>query len=570
MPDYPDLPNTDLLDRIPLDARVVLDVGCGAGALGAAYRQRNPRARILGIEQQREAAQRASHRLDAVANADVEQVPLPFALSGGLDCIVYGDVLEHLKDPWSVLRRHAEALSDNGTMLLCIPNVEHWSFAARLLHGGWDYEDAGLFDRTHLRWFTLESTRRGLEALGLAPCDVHARVFDPERLNAFVAAMTPALRNMGIDPQSYAGRAGPLQYVWRVRKRPVARMTVAATMLTPVGGVSHTRIVHPLQAMTTDPAVHTHLVTSGDLPATNPETPRILVLHRPVLAGEAGLEQLCRIIAAGWVVITEFDDHPDFLAAMQREEQRTFTGVHAVQTSTPALADILHPRNPEVQVFPNAIRALPKPRNFTDPARLTLFFGALNREADWQPLMGALKAVAGTAGDRLRFSVVHDRAFFEALQTEHKSFTPTADYETYLRLLGETEIALMPLADTPFNRAKSDLKFIEAGACRVATLASHVVYGASVEDGRTGLLFHGADDMRARLLRLIAMPELARNLGDAARNYVAGQRMLAYQVADRIAWYRSLWDRRAELTETLRARVAHPALDAALGKVPAA
>ena len=48
----------------------------------------------------------------------------------------------------------------------------------------------------------------------------------------------------------------------------------------------------------------------------------------------------------------------------------------------------------------------------------------------------------------------------------------------------------MPLADTPFNRAKSDLKFIEAGACRVAALASHIVYANSVEDGRTGLLFH--------------------------------------------------------------------------------
>jgi glycosyltransferase involved in cell wall biosynthesis len=113
----------------------------------------------------------------------------------------------------------------------------------------------------------------------------------------------------------------------------------------------------------------------------------------------------------------------------------------------------------------------------------------------------------------------------------------------------------MPLTDTPFNRAKSDLKFIEAGACRVAAVASHVTYADSIEDGRTGLLFHDAEALRDRLLRLVAMPELARALGDAARQYVAGERMLAYQVAQRIAWYRSLWARREELNRALRARL---------------
>ena len=109
--------------------------------------------------------------------------------------------------------------------------------------------------------------------------------------------------------------------------------------------------------------------------------------------------------------------------------------------------------------------------------------------------------------------------------------------------------------DTPFNRAKSDLKFIEAGACRAASLASHIVYADSIEDGHTGLLFHNAEELRDRLLRLVAMPELARDLGDAARHYVAGERMLAYQVAPRIAWYRSLWARRAELNSALQARL---------------
>jgi glycosyltransferase involved in cell wall biosynthesis len=186
---------------------------------------------------------------------------------------------------------------------------------------------------------------------------------------------------------------------------------------------------------------------------------------------------------------------------------------------------------------------------------MTLFFGALNREADWGPLMPALNSVASAVGDRLRFQVVHDHKFFAALQTQHKQFTPTCDHDTYMRLLARSEIAFMPLSDTPFNRVKSDLKFIEAGACRVASLASPVVYAASLEDGHSGLLFHNEDDLRDRLLRLLSMPELARAIGDAARDYVAAHRMLAYQVGPRIAWYRSLWARRAELTAAIVARI---------------
>ena len=186
---------------------------------------------------------------------------------------------------------------------------------------------------------------------------------------------------------------------------------------------------------------------------------------------------------------------------------------------------------------------------------MTLFFGALNREADWEKLMPALNAVAGVVGDRLRFQVVHDRAFFDALESPHKRFTATCDHDTYMDLLGQSEIAFMPLSDTPFNRAKSDLKFVEAGACGVASLASPIVYADSIEDGCTGLLFADAEQLRERLLRLLSMADLARALGEAAREYVTEHRMLAYQVASRIAWYRSLWDRRAELTNALRERI---------------
>jgi SAM-dependent methyltransferase len=552
MPSYPDHLNADLLDRIPLGAAIVLDVGCSTGALGAAYRRLNPRARLLGIEADPAAAEVAARRLDEVAVVDVEDDPLPFQLDRPIDCIIYGDVLEHLRDPWPVLRRHVEALSEDGTILICVPNLEHWSFADRLLRGTWDYEPSGLLDATHLRWFSTETMRKGLLALGLAPCDVHPRVFDAPEAAAFTAKIAPTLTALGVDPQAYAQRAAPLQHVWRVRKGPRELLTVAANMLQPVGGVSHVRVVYPLQALNSDPTVSGRLVSGREpVPVGGGEAPRVFVLHRPALAGEQGAAILRGLLSDGWLIVTEFDDHPDHFGMLDANDQFAFRGVHAVQTSTPALAEIQRPLNPEVAVFPNTVRALPDVRNFLDPNVLTVFFGALNREPDWAPLMPALNAVAEQAGDRLRFCVVHDRAFFDALRTPHKMFTPTCDYDAYLALLGQCEISFMPLGDTPFNRAKSDLKFIEAGACRVAALASNVVYAASIEEGRTGLLFRSPDELHERLRRLVAMPDVARGLGNAARSYVAGERMLAYQVAERVAWYRSLWARRVELTNAL-------------------
>jgi len=560
MPPEPLAPVTDLLQRIPLSARCVLDVACGRGDLLAAYRFMNPTARLLGIEADPGIARIAQQHLSEVAVVDVEADPMPFDVPGGIDCIIHSTSLEHMREPWALLRRHAEMLTPDGMMLICLPNVEHWSFTERLLRGNWDYQPSGLLDRSHLRWFSLESARRALIDAGLMLCDIHPRIFDQEQSDRFATALAPALTALGIDPAAYKLRAAALQYVWRVRREPRQRMTIAGNMLAPVGGVSHVRVIQPLQAMGTDPVVEVRL--TDRLLAAPPDDgrARIFVLHRPDVSGPDGRGMLKALRDAGWLVVTEFDDHPDFLHGMADSEQLGFYGVHAIQTSTRPLAEVLRARNPEVAIFPNALHALPPVSNFADPRSLTLFFGALNREPDWRHLMPAINDVAAKVGARLKFQVVHDQGFFEALESPHKTFTPTCDYETYMRLLGRSEISFMPLDDNGFNRAKSDLKFIEAGACRVAPLASTVVYADSIVDNETGLLFRDAAEFRSHLMRLVAMPDLARQIGDAARRYVAAERMLAYQVEPRIAWYRSLWERRESLTAALEARIA--ALDA--------
>jgi SAM-dependent methyltransferase len=555
---YPDIANPDLLDRIPLSARAVLDVGCGTGALGRDYRLRNPAAVLVGIERDAEAAEVARRRMNHVLEGDVERDPLPFRgplPPGGFDCIVYGDILEHLADPWAVLRRQVQSLSPDGVVLICMPNVEHWSFVERLLRGTWQYEPHGLFDRTHLRWFTTDMTKHALEEAGLYPLDVTARSFNVEAAEAFVRALQPGLQRLGVDAGKYLQRAAPLQYVWRAlrTRRPI--MSLISSKLDPIGGVSEVRVVQPMRALASEPGILAQVIGTSEIPSVQPGLPTILILHRPALVGDAGIDFLRRVTTLDCVTVCEFDDHPDYIPVLQREDMYNFRGVDAVQTSTEALATLLREQNPEIAVFPNGVDRIPEVVNFQRPDRLTLFFGGINRDNDWPPLLQALNNVAGMARERLHFRIVADRALFDALQTPFKEFTPLTDYTTYTKLLASSEVCLMPLADTPFNRCKSDLKFLEASAHRLVSLASTVAYQHSIEDGVTGFLFRDASEMQGKLVRLIATPDTARSVADAARLHVARTRMLAYQIARRIAWYRSLWTRRQELRAALLARM---------------
>ena len=157
--------NPDLLDRIPLNAQTVVEVGCGSGALGGAYKLRNPQVHYIGVEAMPEPAADASRVLDQVIVGNAED-PLLFRDNvQDVDCLVYGDVLEHLVNPWDCLSRHLELLSEEGLVVACIPNAQHWSVLANLLQGQWPLEDQGLFDRTHLRWFTKATIVEGFQTV---------------------------------------------------------------------------------------------------------------------------------------------------------------------------------------------------------------------------------------------------------------------------------------------------------------------------------------------------------------------------------------------------------------------
>jgi 2-polyprenyl-3-methyl-5-hydroxy-6-metoxy-1,4-benzoquinol methylase len=162
--------------RVPLDARAILDLGCSTGALGAALKARQD-AVVLGVELGREYAEEAEGRLDRVIVGDVESFAAgPLPPEAPFDCLIAADVLEHLADPWAALRGAAAMLAPGGAAIVSLPNILFWPALLRIVRTRrWPREDEGVFDRTHLRWFTEADAVELLQQADLRDVRVHPR-----------------------------------------------------------------------------------------------------------------------------------------------------------------------------------------------------------------------------------------------------------------------------------------------------------------------------------------------------------------------------------------------------------
>jgi SAM-dependent methyltransferase len=151
---------------VPRGPNVVLDLGCGSGGLGRQLLSQGRAAEITGVELFVPAAREAAAHYSRVVQGDVETVD-DFAPES-FDVVVCADILEHLVDPWRLMRRVHLWLKPGGCVVVSVPNVRFlgviWDLALR---GLWRYTDAGITDVTHLRFFTRRTLLAMLEGSGL-------------------------------------------------------------------------------------------------------------------------------------------------------------------------------------------------------------------------------------------------------------------------------------------------------------------------------------------------------------------------------------------------------------------
>lgn len=151
----------DLVQRFATRGGTLLDLGAAGGELGSALRDRFDRT--IGFEYDVDRIGDLHTRFDQVVITDLEKVR---RLPHGMRAIVLADVLEHLRDAPAILQCAREALADDGTLFVSVPNIANITVRLGLLFGVFEYRDRGILDNTHLRFYTMRTIRREVENAG--------------------------------------------------------------------------------------------------------------------------------------------------------------------------------------------------------------------------------------------------------------------------------------------------------------------------------------------------------------------------------------------------------------------
>lgn len=147
----------------------VLDVGCSTGFLGNELKKKK-QCTVFGIDNNKSYLNIASKRLDKAIYADIEKNNIKLKTKSS-DYIIFADILEHTRDPESMIKKFKAFLKDSGSFLISLPNVAHPINRINLLLGRWNCTDYGILDRTHLRFFTYKSSKKMIENSGLKIID---------------------------------------------------------------------------------------------------------------------------------------------------------------------------------------------------------------------------------------------------------------------------------------------------------------------------------------------------------------------------------------------------------------
>ena len=205
--------NQSLLHHVPETAVRILEIGCATGVFGAALKELNPKRYVVGVEYVPEVAEVARTHLDEVYAFDIQTHEFPDSIElQSFDCIVCGDVLEHLTEATSVLRKLLRYLKPDGKVVACIPNVQHFSVIQQLLTQNFQYHGVGLLDKTHVNLMTLPNMFKMFLDAGYFP-----QLAQVLRVGAvdegFMHSLLPVLGYLGVAPERAKSALEAYQYV---------------------------------------------------------------------------------------------------------------------------------------------------------------------------------------------------------------------------------------------------------------------------------------------------------------------------------------------------------------------
>lgn len=208
--------NPELLELIPPTANMVIEFGCSSGALAREYKKINPTCHYIGVDIDPEYTKLAERYCKETLTVDLDRLDDSFFQKhNNCDAWIFGDTLEHLKDPWKILRNIRKNMTPRGCVLACIPNAQHWSVITRMCAGEFNYEDSGLLDRTHLRWFTRKTIIQMFETTGFQINAGTPRIFDEPMRDVFLPMIGEIAEAAGGSAEEAMNDSMAIQYVVR-------------------------------------------------------------------------------------------------------------------------------------------------------------------------------------------------------------------------------------------------------------------------------------------------------------------------------------------------------------------
>lgn len=522
----------------------ILEVGCSSGYFGASLRACGHV--VWGIEPFQRAAQAAQDVLDHVHVGDIQSFFNEFP-NERFDVIVFGDVLEHIDNPVSILQKCREFLNPNGRVVASIPNVSHVAIRTMLIEGRWDYSDLGILDRTHLRFFTRDSAIEMFSDAGYQVHQISAVRLPAEQVDSLChlglnPVMLASVSNLVRDDYAYDFQyvfsAEPLQSAAdapKANEQIKAKLGLRVVCLVPNPKLSlvDIRLRQPLERWTTRAGGHFRILETNRITMDDIEWGDVFVIQREV---DPFVVKLLEFLQAhGKKVIFEIDDLlcdlPYFLKhhieSFERSRpyfEQVISKADAVTVTTQRLGAALAAEGGRTFVIPNCAETHMSefPAHTQVPANQISLMVASSDRVLVDFLVPALKDIQGRLGVKIiAVGPPADKLIAEGLAVQAH---PNMSYHMFKSFAAAQAncIGLIPLDDSRFSSCKSAIKFFDYALAGVPSICSAVPpYADVIQDGVNGILSaNTTQDWIRHIEALVSDAQLRHRISREARQMV--------------------------------------------------
>ncbi|MCF3607568.1 hypothetical protein L2E81_13545 [Planktothrix agardhii 1033] len=227
---------SELLDFLPANAQVLIDIGCRNGSTGYHYKRINPQSFYWGILIDSELSSEITQGLDQITLSSIDQLEtIRLELEEQtVDCLIYDGILPQIRNPLKVLQYHTRWLKDQGQVLAYIPNSQYWRNIIDLLQGK---SEISIEENIDYSGLTLEAIQKIFWEAGLYIYEIQTRGKKDDQFQNFLQLVEPLRNTLGLDPNRFATQTAAEFYIVRAIKslQPPRRLLIQTAIMAPTG-----------------------------------------------------------------------------------------------------------------------------------------------------------------------------------------------------------------------------------------------------------------------------------------------------------------------------------------------